>query len=186
MTAADTGRMGQRSADATSPRGPSGLGTGFVPESPEATAAQIAGTQAMAQAAQALAAAPALAAADAQSSGSTASDGQQSSTNASDSQQGQASQSSSLAASGGVSTGGPETENSETAAGELEMQAEAQGDSRTGTGDQDARIRQKEIVDQPWFARLPPSLRQAIQAQARQRPPRGYEERLRRYFEGAD
>ena len=42
------------------------------------------------------------------------------------------------------------------------------------------------LADEPWFARLPPSLRQAIQAQARQRPPRGYEERLRRYFGSAD
>lgn len=40
--------------------------------------------------------------------------------------------------------------------------------------------------DDAWFAKLPPELRKAMQAQAQRRPPRGYEERLRRYFENAD
>jgi hypothetical protein len=40
--------------------------------------------------------------------------------------------------------------------------------------------------DEPWFTKLPPSLRKAIEARARRRAPRGYEERLRRYFESVD
>ncbi len=35
----------------------------------------------------------------------------------------------------------------------------------------------------PWFTRLPPALRDALRTQGRRPPPRGYEERLQRYFE---
>jgi hypothetical protein len=38
-------------------------------------------------------------------------------------------------------------------------------------------------VHEPWFAKLPPEVRAAIRASARQRTPRAYEERLKRYFE---
>ena len=41
-------------------------------------------------------------------------------------------------------------------------------------------------ADAPWFARLPPGLREAIRSRGRLPSPRGYEERLRRYFESAD
>jgi len=43
-----------------------------------------------------------------------------------------------------------------------------------------------EVEKQPWFTRLPANLRQAIRANAQRRPPRGYEEKLQRYFRGAD
>ena len=33
------------------------------------------------------------------------------------------------------------------------------------------------------MAKLPPEMRKAIKANAQQRPPRGYEELLRRYFQ---
>lgn len=36
--------------------------------------------------------------------------------------------------------------------------------------------------DDPWFAQLPPEVRSAIRANAQRTPPRGYEERLQRYF----
>ncbi|MGE0760071.1 MAG: hypothetical protein AB7F89_06115 [Pirellulaceae bacterium] len=35
----------------------------------------------------------------------------------------------------------------------------------------------------PWFLQLPPALQEAVRGGARRPPPRGYEERLRRYFE---
>jgi hypothetical protein len=38
----------------------------------------------------------------------------------------------------------------------------------------------------PWFARLPPELRQAIRANSQRRAPRGYEERLKRYFQSLE
>lgn len=37
-----------------------------------------------------------------------------------------------------------------------------------------------------WFTRLPPAVREAIRSRVRQRAPRGYEDRLRRYFESVD
>ena len=48
------------------------------------------------------------------------------------------------------------------------------------------RIGGRSYTDSPWFARLPPELREAIRMRGRQPPPRGYEERLRRYFESVD
>jgi hypothetical protein len=37
-----------------------------------------------------------------------------------------------------------------------------------------------------WFSKLPPSLRKSIRASSRRPAPRGYRERLRRYFESID
>ncbi len=42
------------------------------------------------------------------------------------------------------------------------------------------------LLTAPWFARLPAELRSAIRNNSRRRPPRGYEQRLRRYFEDVD
>jgi hypothetical protein len=39
---------------------------------------------------------------------------------------------------------------------------------------------------EPWFSKLPPELRKAIRATNRREPPRGYEEKLRRYYENID
>ncbi len=47
----------------------------------------------------------------------------------------------------------------------------------------DARSASREA---PWFARLPPELRQAIRANAQRRAPRGYEQRLKDYFESLE
>ena len=44
----------------------------------------------------------------------------------------------------------------------------------------------RNFLEQPWFARLPPELRTAIRNNAQRQPPRGYEERLQRYFENLD
>ncbi len=49
-----------------------------------------------------------------------------------------------------------------------------------------AAIEARSYAEAPWFARLPPELREAIRMRGRPRPPRGYEERLRRYFESVD
>ena len=57
-----------------------------------------------------------------------------------------------------------------------------QGRARDGT----AADEQRSLQDSPWFAKLPPALRESIRARTRRRPPRGYEERLRRYFESVD
>jgi hypothetical protein len=64
--------------------------------------------------------------------------------------------------------------------------------SRRTVGDAQRSDRQADAVggrsfaDSPWFARLPPELREAIRMRGRRQPPRGYEDRLRRYFESVD
>ena len=75
--------------------------------------------------------------------------------------------------------------------------AHARGPAHTGraadAGDacSDAHARHAEpgdrrFLESPWFAKLPPELRNAIRNNAQRRPPRGYEERLKRYFESMD
>lgn len=49
-------------------------------------------------------------------------------------------------------------------------------------GDAEAR----KLADESWFAKLPQELRQAMRARAQRRAPKGYEERLERYFQSAD
>jgi hypothetical protein len=49
-----------------------------------------------------------------------------------------------------------------------------------------AEAKARDLTREPWFAKLPPDLQRAIQAKARSRAPKGYEERLRRYFENVD
>lgn len=45
---------------------------------------------------------------------------------------------------------------------------------------------QRDSATPPWFAKLPPELRQAIRANGQARAPRGYEERLQQYFQNVD
>jgi hypothetical protein len=66
------------------------------------------------------------------------------------------------------------------------MQQEAaakERDSRAATGNNSADPAARNFQDEAWFAKLPPSLQKAIQSKARRGAPRGYEERLKRYFE---
>jgi hypothetical protein len=70
--------------------------------------------------------------------------------------------------------------------GELQNDATAPGDSRGEKNNQDAEAKAQKFAKEPWFAKLPPALQSAIQAKARGKAPRGYEERLRRYFESID
>ena len=42
------------------------------------------------------------------------------------------------------------------------------------------------VVREAWFAYLPPVVQQAMRAATRSRPPSGYEDRLKRYFESID
>jgi hypothetical protein len=50
----------------------------------------------------------------------------------------------------------------------------------------DTNLGQQTFREEPWVAKLPPSLRDAIRAQSQRPPPRAYEERLRRYFENLE
>jgi len=51
---------------------------------------------------------------------------------------------------------------------------------------QDADAARQRQTEEPWFAQLPPEVRAAIRANAQRRPPRGYEERLQKYFKNLD
>jgi len=150
-----------------------GLGTGLVPNSPEVTAQQIAGPQANAAAAAAMAAA--AQAAQAQGQGQPMpGQGQQPMPGAAQT------------ASKGGAVKGPPSQNPDQAKGELQVEPAADADSRGSLANQDAAAGGLKFKDEPWFAKLPPSLQAAIQAKARGKAPRGYEERLRRYFESVD
>lgn len=144
-----------------------GLGTGLVPSSPEATAKQIAGSEALAQAAQTLAQAKGQGKGKAQGEQANQGDNKSPSKDGGD------------AAQGDSSSGPPNPK------APLSPDSSARGDNLSGAGPDSAAVMQQ-FEQQPWFTNLPPELREAIRANARKRPPRGYEERLRRYFQSAD
>ena len=49
-----------------------------------------------------------------------------------------------------------------------------------------ALARLAEVKEDPWIAKLPAELRNAIRAEAQRPAPRGYEERLRNYFKNIE
>ncbi|HUE73665.1 MAG TPA: hypothetical protein VMP01_22495 [Pirellulaceae bacterium] len=151
---------------------PMELGTGFVPESPEATANQIAGQQALSQAAQTLAqAVPSPDGTPMEGAG----EGEP-----------MPGKTSPMAKKGGASKSGDLAENQKAQEGPLELAPAGEGDSRGEKGSGDSDTAGQKYEDEPWFAKLPPALQSAIQAKARGKAPRGYEERLKRYFESVE
>ena len=69
---------------------------------------------------------------------------------------------------------------------ELSPGAKDGGDSRTAKEARDADGKAKQFREDVWIGKLPPELRSAIQAKSQRRPPRSYEEKLKRYFENID
>jgi len=61
-----------------------------------------------------------------------------------------------------------------------------QGDNRGTVTPGDAEAARHREMEEAWFAKLPPEVRAAIRANSQRRPPRGYEERLQRYFKNLD
>jgi len=141
---------------------PGDLGEDLVPQSPDATADVIAGEQAMAEAAAA-------------TSGESPSDSA-----SGDSAQGQnlspSQANNSTESDGSGSGGGSASGKRPTGAGKPENTATSKG--ATGADNTDPRS----LEDASWFAKLPPGVQQAIRAKTRQQLPRGYEQRLKRYF----
>jgi len=80
--------------------------------------------------------------------------------------------------------GGEAARNEFSEKGDSYLEPGAQSDSRAADSNKDASLKNRAFAEEPWFAKLPPELRAAIQAKTRRRAPRGYEERLRRYFQG--
>jgi len=168
---------------------PTDLGTGLVPNSPEVTADQIAGAEALEQAAQVAEAAEAQGQPMPGSKGKPM--GQAKGKGEPGNEPGKEGEPkpgnpSQLAKKGGASDKGTPQENQKQEKGELQLTPAAQGDSKGDKENQDAAAAAKKFEKEPWFAKLPPSLRSAIQSKSRGKTPRGYEERLKRYFESVE
>jgi hypothetical protein len=56
----------------------------------------------------------------------------------------------------------------------------------TPDSDKDAEPGDKKFAEKPWFAKLPPEVRNAIRASINRRAPRGYEETMQKYFENLE
>jgi hypothetical protein len=90
------------------------------------------------------------------------------------------------ATQGGSPESGELVENQDMPPGSLQVAAAAenQGTGKAEKHESDATTRN--LKKEPWFAKLPPALQGAIQAKTRSQAPRGYEQRLKRYFESVD
>lgn len=144
-----------------------GLGTGLVPAAPDETASMMAGPEAQA----------AMAALEAAGGIESSEDVAASETGAP------------LDGAGEGTPAGQGEEGQQTAANKGNTSAEgspASGDAQTpnATGrDTDAA---GGATDAGWFAKLPPEVRAGIRASSSQPAPRGYEGRLKRYFESVE
>ena len=164
---------------------PAAMGSQFVPASPQTTAHMMAGPQAMQQIADLLAAA-AQGTPSQPSPGQMAQGGQQPSASQGESPQGPSGQTS-TSGDGGTPRGGANEENAERQQGPLQAANQREGtDNRSEDGNPSANVAAREYEQPPWFAKLPPELREAMQVEMQRRPPRAYEERLRRYFQSID
>ena len=159
------------------------LGNGFVPDSPEVTAQQIAGSEALAEAARALA--QGTPAGQPTASDTPSGEGEPSQSAPPETAQDQTAKTSPNTTTGGVPQDGEAQENQEAEDAPLELNPSTNGDTRSDQKGESA-VATRNFQTESWFAKLPPSLQKAIQAKARRRAPRGYEQRLKRYFESID
>ena len=166
---------------------PSPLGTGFVPMSPRQTAEQIAGAEALAQAEKALGEPLGKPMPGGPIDQQASAEGQPSESPSEAEGEGELPQdaASKTAKSGSRNKGTP-MENEKQPPGDLQVEKSAEGKSEGDKDQQDADAAKRKFEADPWFAKLPPSLRSAIQSKSRNKAPRGYEERLKRYFESID
>lgn len=88
---------------------------------------------------------------------------------------------------GGVSQPGRWVENQPSPESPLSEEEAERRDARDSPdSDHDPDLDEMKFLEEPWFAKLPPDVRTAIRNNARHRAPRGYRERLKRYFENLD
>ncbi|MCA9116461.1 MAG: hypothetical protein KDA79_15355, partial [Planctomycetaceae bacterium] len=175
------------------------MGTGLVPQSPEVTAQAMAGPQAAEEVQAALAdlseiPGEALAAATGELPEGEAAGQQQAQQAGSQPATGKPAQSTPSQASGSSestasSSGeGTEAENDSLKKDPLKFDP-ADGEQKAakpGAGGAESQTVARRFRNEAWFARLPAELRSSIRAGAGRRPPRAYEERLRRYFESVE
>ena len=84
---------------------------------------------------------------------------------------------------------GQATTNEKVKDGAIQKQPEATdaGDNKSNKSrEKEEGVLARQLKDEAWFAKLPPELRKSIRAGAGQKPPRAYEERLKKYFESVD
>src|SRR5439155_22041399 len=188
--ATDAATVSNPKSEIQNQKSQSQLGTGLVPASPQVTARQISGPQANAAAAATMAQAMA-ASMKGQGKGEPG-QGQ------GESEMPREGEASSAAKKGGAAKGGKTGENQKTGKGELEIANTPDADSRGQLGREGGEPTggtAGRLESEPWFAKLPPGLRAAIIERSRSsatggygagQAPRGYQERLRRYFESVD
>ena len=92
---------------------------------------------------------------------------------------------------GGSARGGRSTENMPVKDGGMNMQeAPRDNDNRPdelrGEDVDKSSLRGGRRRDAAWFTTLPQGVRKAMQSRAKRALPRGYEERLKKYFESLD
>lgn len=160
---------------------PGALGTGFVPKSPQLTAEMMAGPKAQQAAQKALG--NQLSADSHTSKSQPVPSGQ---TN--DAAEGQQ-----VPSEHGPSKltkkDGNATINQKVKDGPLDKQPEgtdAAGKPSNKAREKEENILARQLKNESWFAKLPPELRKSIRAGAGQKPPRAYEDRLKKYFESVD
>jgi hypothetical protein len=174
------------------------LGTGFIPNSPEATAEMMAGEEAAARAAAELGSEYMAKAEGRSSSPDDSADPGDSGNNdqgqAATDQQGQrGGKRQARASSGGSSSGsakdGETPNNPDLKQGppQTDPLTQAKGDpGKTNAPNRDVDFANRAVGRESWFAKLPPDLRKAIRAKAQRPPPRSYEDKLQKYFESID
>jgi len=91
---------------------------------------------------------------------------------------------------GGSARGGRSTENQAVKEGGMTMQDaprdnDGRTDERRGSLSKDS-LRLRKRTSPAWFAAVPPGIRKAMKSRQQKSLPRGYEERLKRYFESLD
>lgn len=156
---------------------PAPLGTGFVPESSEFTAEMIAGSEAEAAAEKLLGPAAARGTKGEAMAESTSPAGKpEAHPGESVSPATKKPDRSQAARQGEAKSDGPLEPMDR-----VDKNADVAG-TRAGDADQAA----KSVEQESWFAKLPPEMRQAIRAKSQRRAPRGYEEKLDRYFRNID
>jgi hypothetical protein len=163
---------------------PGSLGTGFVPKSPQLTAEMMAGAKAQQAAQKALGQQQQLPFDPQLAKNQQVPPGQ-----TTDAQEGQQIPSEHSTSSKLTKKEGSATINQKVKDGAIEKLpegTEAAGKTTTKTREKEDNILARQLKNETWFAKLPPELRKSIRAGAGQKPPRAYEERLKKYFESVD
>jgi len=178
------------------------LGTGFVPNSPEATAAVMAGAEATSKAAAELGGKGSSKQAgqggesfpDPDSAGGGADDAGESGTGDGNEASPDQAAGKGTGQSDGKPSGGAQGE-SQGARDRMNAQrsqgmSSATGGAHAGPGGSsslhDSSAAARDMSHESWFTKLPPELRKSIRARAQRPPPRSYEEKLQKYFESLD